>query len=543
MLNKNQEKIIKEEFNKYMNNIKIPENLEGIIMEDMNKIENDEMNENQNSEKKFSATKAIGIAAAVVIVVGVVGVTGLKRGWFNNNNKQSTIAESQSESGKGTKVVGGDKTKSLYDIEEYTDNLTDAANGKLAFLKLLENDGLQTEKHGDYYTYIDQFENKYNIKEITNVTSGKGTMGVDNWAALFKVTVIYIDNTKRTNTMDLAIILLPNHEIQNRGTYDNFTGTTSYVKGFTNLYDYDNEEVSEERIRELADMYLKISNAGSLKASLDVLGFKNVRGEMISNDGYGTEKLNVKYNDYKKKMLEYFTNDHLDKFDTDNGYITAPALGGDGGADTKIININKVSSNKYKIDYNAKVRGDGGNSFKGSITITVKFEDGKFVISEVINDNSSVEESTSDSNTNEFSPFGDLVSRKYMGEKALTDTNTTNPSFSNNIFTIEFTSDKNLKMTVETQYKVRDKVTINVDEINITNEDIAAGTTYISFDFNGTSNTGNKFTGNGTISYSNVADNTQIGLDIKFNEDVYNGVNISTNGFIRLGQYSVISND
>lgn len=243
MLNENQEKIIKEEFNKYINNIKIPENLEEIIMEDMNKIENDEMNENQNREKKFSAKKAIGIAAAVVIVAGVVGVTGLKTGWFNNNNKQSAIAESQSESGKGTKVVGGDKTKSLYDIEEYTDNLTDAANGKLAFLKLLENNELQTEKHGDYYTYIDQFENKYNIKEITNVTSGEGTMGVDNWAALFKVTVIYIDNTNRTNTMDLAIILLPNHEVQNRGTYDNFTGTTSYVKNFTNLYN-DNEESS-----------------------------------------------------------------------------------------------------------------------------------------------------------------------------------------------------------------------------------------------------------------------------------------------------------
>ena len=61
-------------------------------------------------------------------------------------------------------------------------------------------------------------------------------MGNDNWAVLFKVTVTYTDNNNKTKKMELAIILQPSHEIQNGGTYDDFTGTTSFVKGFTDLY-------------------------------------------------------------------------------------------------------------------------------------------------------------------------------------------------------------------------------------------------------------------------------------------------------------------
>ncbi len=406
MLNENQEKIIKEELNKYINNIKIPENLEGIIMEDMNKIKNDEANENQNREKNFSATKAIGVAAAVVIVAGVVGVTGLKIGMFDNKSQKNAIAENHSESGIDIKTASGDKIKSLYDIEEYTSNLTDSANGKLAFLKLLENDELQTEKHADYYTYIDQFENKYNIKEITNVTSEKGTMGKDNWAALFKVTVTYVDNNNKTNTMDLAILLLPDHEVQNRGTYLNFTGTTSYVKGFTNSL-VDNK-VSDKRIRELADMYLKMRYAGSERTALEILGFKNT---------------NVKYSNYKEKILQYFASDCFNRnqsddidgnkffydFDTDNGYIKFSEYPGDSGNDTEITSITEISSNKYKINYNSNARGDKSNIIKSSIIVTVKLENGKYVISDVIDDKNSIVDTKETSNANEFSHFVDLV--------------------------------------------------------------------------------------------------------------------------------------
>lgn len=146
--------------------------------------------------------------------------------------------------------------------KEYTTNLTDASNGKLAFLKLLERNALQTEKHEGYYTYIDEFENKYNIKEIKNVTSEKGIMGVDNWASLFKVTVTYSDHNDKTNTMNLAILLLPNHEVQNMGTYDNYTGTTSFLKGFSNLYESENEnkisKEDKEEVEETIKQYYKL---------------------------------------------------------------------------------------------------------------------------------------------------------------------------------------------------------------------------------------------------------------------------------------------
>ena len=208
-----------------MNNIKIPENLEGIIMEDMNKIKDEEISKNNNG-KKSNAKKIIGIVALLVVVAGVAGY---KAGWINKENN-TAISGSQSETESKTSPLSSDKLK-----EEYTDNLTDAANGKLACLKLLGNNELQMEEHEDYYTYIDDFENKYNIKEITNVTSEEGMMGNDDLAALFKVTVTYVDNNNKTKTMDLAIILLPNHEIQNKGTFDNYTGSTSFVKNFTNL--------------------------------------------------------------------------------------------------------------------------------------------------------------------------------------------------------------------------------------------------------------------------------------------------------------------
>ncbi len=46
----------------------------------------------------------------------------------------------------------------------------DNINGKVAIIKMVEKI-FQTEKHDGYYTYIDNFGNSYNIKEITNITS------------------------------------------------------------------------------------------------------------------------------------------------------------------------------------------------------------------------------------------------------------------------------------------------------------------------------------------------------------------------------------
>ena len=172
----------------------------------------------------------IWLVGLLVILLGctIVYVCKLKK--EVKDLKQVPItSESQQQATEGDEKVSSSE-------EKYSDNLTDEKNGKLAFIELESKGELQTEKHSGYYTYIDPFEKEYNIKEIKEVVSEKGIMGTDNWAALFKVIVTYIDNNDNTKTMKLAIILEPNHEVQCGGTYDNFTGSTSFVKNFTNLY-------------------------------------------------------------------------------------------------------------------------------------------------------------------------------------------------------------------------------------------------------------------------------------------------------------------
>lgn len=264
----------------------------------------------------------------------------------------------------------------------YTDNLIDAQNGKVAFEKIIKDNALQTEKHGDYYTYIDQFGNSYNIKEIKSITSEEGTMGNDNWAALFKVTVTYLDNNAQTKTMELAIILLPNHEVQNRGTFLNYTGTTSFVRGFTDLYADDEEPI--------------ISDC------------------------------------------------------------------------------------------------------------------------------------------------------EYRGELTTADLNEKNPSFATTQYAV-YVSDENSNKELESivahvSYKARDEVEIVIDKISVTSGDAAAGTSYYSFKFEGKTNTGRVMTGDGVFSYSNVIDDGKIGLKLSFDEELFDGADISTRKTIYLGRDEMIIN-
>ena len=100
---------------------------------------------------------------------------------------------------------------SSYEIEEkqkYTSNLIDAQNGKTAFIELESKGELKTEEHGNYYTYVDPFNNSYDIKEIKNIVSEEGIMGKGNFATLFKVTVTYLDKNDNVSTMELAIVIL-----------------------------------------------------------------------------------------------------------------------------------------------------------------------------------------------------------------------------------------------------------------------------------------------------------------------------------------------
>lgn len=132
--------------------------------------------------------------------------------------------------------------ETYYDVDTnsgstYSKNLTDAKNGRIAFENLYNRSTFKTEDHGDYFTYIDQFNNKYDIREVKKVTSENGIMSVDNTNSLFKVTITYLDKDNQSKTMELAITLQSDFVAGSRGTFLNYTGTTSFVKGYTNLYD------------------------------------------------------------------------------------------------------------------------------------------------------------------------------------------------------------------------------------------------------------------------------------------------------------------
>lgn len=133
-----------------------------------------------------------------------------------------------------------DTNKSIFEDSSklnYTANLKDDINGKIAVLKEGEN-VFKTEQKNGYYIYVDNFENKYNIKEITSINSKFEAISNNNYSALFKVTITYKDNSDKINSFDAAVIV-SNNETKNVNItvpYVNYTGTTEFVKNFTDLY-------------------------------------------------------------------------------------------------------------------------------------------------------------------------------------------------------------------------------------------------------------------------------------------------------------------
>ena len=146
--------------------------------------------------------------------------TTIEDNYDNNQNEKDTINDNYFENNKNL---------------EYSSNPKDDINGKVAIIKAGEKE-FMTEKKDGYYTYIDDFSSSYDIKKITNITSEYEMNGNDNWANLFRVGIEYIDKDNNTNTFDIAVIIPTNSGIASiRGTYDNYTGTTSFVRAFTNL--------------------------------------------------------------------------------------------------------------------------------------------------------------------------------------------------------------------------------------------------------------------------------------------------------------------
>lgn len=129
---------------------------------------------------------------------------------------------------------------------KYTSNFKDSQNGKIAILKLGENEFKTTQKD-EYYIYTDMFNNSYSIKKITDITSQFEITNKDNNMALFCCTIYYIDNNNSNKTFDVAVIIPNNFEgAFVPGNYISYTGSTS----FTRAFGVDKEETFENNTSE-----------------------------------------------------------------------------------------------------------------------------------------------------------------------------------------------------------------------------------------------------------------------------------------------------
>ena len=151
----------------------------------------------------------------------------------NKTNTSNNEAAQNTANSNSSKNSNSTNTTSVEEKSKYTNTLKDAVNGKTAFYELESKGELETEKHDGYYTYVDLFSQTYNIKEIIDVEcSQDGMMSRNNYAALFEVTVKYKDNNDKTQTMVLAVSLNKDYEPDCSGTYDMYTGSTSFVRSF-----------------------------------------------------------------------------------------------------------------------------------------------------------------------------------------------------------------------------------------------------------------------------------------------------------------------
>lgn len=119
---------------------------------------------------------------------------------------------------------------------EYTSNIQDDINGKIAILKNGE-DEFKTEIRDGYYVYKDNFDNPYYIKKIINIESKFEMMSTDNNSALFKATITYENNSYNILQFEAAVVINNYSGMSSYISvpYEDYTGSTSFTRNFVNF--------------------------------------------------------------------------------------------------------------------------------------------------------------------------------------------------------------------------------------------------------------------------------------------------------------------
>lgn len=207
--------------------------------------------------------KSIIIISILVIIIIILSAVII----ITNTNKTQKISNDTTENietseptATPTNEPKGDDTESVFEKYadlDYSSNLKDDINGKVALIKLGEKT-FQTEMKDGYYIYVDNFNNSYKIKQIIEIESEFVKTATDNFAALFKAVVTYEDNISQEKSFEVAVIVY-NPEVITESKdgyigvpYLNYTSSTSFVRSFTDLYQ-ESDEISEEYAQTLVN--------------------------------------------------------------------------------------------------------------------------------------------------------------------------------------------------------------------------------------------------------------------------------------------------
>lgn len=188
-----------------------------------------------NPDAKFAKFKVVEIVDSEMIDYSVKDsvikdITDDKKEESNASKKNNN----QSEGDKEIKNTEGFTNSGFKATDKFKSDLSAKENAYIALEKIGE-EHFKTEEHGDYYTYEDDWGNKYDIKRIISAKSEFFTMSYDESGALFKVELKYKDNKDKEKKIDLAVIVLDNGECDVWAPFDNYTGTTSFTR-FSGLY-------------------------------------------------------------------------------------------------------------------------------------------------------------------------------------------------------------------------------------------------------------------------------------------------------------------
>ena len=275
----------------------------------------------------------------------------------------------------------------------YTSNLQDSENGKIAVAKSGE-DTFKTVQKSGYYIYTDMWNNSYNIKKIKDVKSVFSLIGGDKKSALYRCTIYYIDNNDKDKTFDVAVILSKdNSDGGVIGTFDSYTGSTSFTR-WAGIYTESNEQLDTDNYAEektAKNLFEKGSKKIRETQYHDYYEYK-VASPIVEKtiNGVKYQKRNVLYSKVKKQYSEIFTGEALNKvlnkrFAEVDGYLYV-SFGGATGWDITNIKVSKISKSNNEIKYKVKYKDveiDGSTSKELSCNMTIKFVDGNYKISSI----------------------------------------------------------------------------------------------------------------------------------------------------------------